>query len=61
MAGYQERFEEHNVIDIRGRSGKTLDEEGQQGGPVHVAEVVLRVMADLARRRIDPEYLGEHH
>ena len=32
-----------------------------RGGPVHVGVVVRRIMTDLARRRIDPDYLEGHH
>ena len=41
--------------------GALQDPEALRGDPVHVGEVVRRVMVDLARRRIDPDYLERHH
>lgn len=41
--------------------GALQDLEALGGGPVHVGVVVRRVMAALARRRIDLDHLEGHH
>lgn len=41
--------------------GALQDLEAIRPGPVHVGVVVRRVMADLARTRIDPDYREGHH